>query len=255
VLLYNVSESEETRRQRTSYPMQIRFETREDGLRGAVTEGLLAMGQAEIVLPLVGGVSDEAATRVLRYIGDYVAASGQHILPDETMRYGWSTLRFTAVNTEGTLLAIEELAFPYSATDEEYTLGSAQAIAILQEQDNAVARNGMASVAHHPHRSELAVICRYLSPNQPRRVMVFDRLRSRAPNDSGWFVGCGRPDHDHNDLKELARMHLVYLAELDPKIVYYLAMPEDTRIVFDRGKVIVFAPGEQDGRLDDAIAL
>ncbi len=235
--------------------MQIRYETRADGVRGALTSGLAAMGQAEFVLPMTPGMADEAAVRVLRYIADYVAASGQHILPGETMRYGWSTLRFSPATADGGLLLIEELADPFAATADSFIPGTAHAVAILQEQDNAVARHGIPRVAHHPHRSELAVICRRLAPSQPHKVMVFDRLKAKASDDSGWFVGCGNPAHDHNDLHELARIHLIYLAELDPKVVYYLAMPEDTRVVFDRGKVIVFAPGQQDGRLDEGMGL
>ena len=233
--------------------MQIRIETSASGKRRGVTSGLAAMGQAELALEMTASAPDAAAERVLHYVADYIAASGQHILAGETMRYGWSTIRF-APTASPELLNVEELASPFAPGAESYITGAAQAIGILGAQDDTVRRNGVAVPSHHPHRSELAVICRRLRPNTPPKVMVFDRLKATRQDDSGWFVGCGNPSHDHNDFSELSRLHLVYIATLDPKIVYYLAMPEETRVVFDHGQVIVFAPGEQDGRVDEGIS-
>ena len=231
--------------------MQMRFESAPDGKRRALTNGLVAMGQADLALETTPNISDEAVERVLYYISDYLAASGQHILAGETMRYGWSTLRFAATASPD-LLNVEELANPFAPGAEMFATGAAQAIGILAMQDATVQRNGIAIAAHHPHRSELAVVCRRLKPNPPPKVMVFDRIKTTQPDDSGWFVGCGSPDHNHNDFNELSRLHLVYIATLDPKIIAYLAMPEETRVVFDHGQVIVFPPGEEDGRIDGA---
>lgn len=232
--------------------MQVRFETHPSGARRAVTVGLQEMGQTEFMLLMTPHVTDESGTRLLRYIGDYIAISGQHIRPNETMRYGWSTLRFTK-STNEPLLIIEELKDPFSAASSVYIAGADTAVSVLNEQDAAVQRNGIERAAHHPHRSEIAVICRHVTPTSA--VLVFDRIKTTRADDSGWFVGCGNPDHDHNDTRELARMHLIYLAEALPQIVTYLAMPEDSRVVFENGKAIVFPPGEDDGRLDSAESL
>jgi hypothetical protein len=228
--------------------MEIQFQSTPEG-RFARTVGLAEMGQHELMLVMGPAVGDEAAARVLNYIGDYIIASAQHIAPGETMRYGWSTLRF--IHLPGTQdLAIEELANPFTAASESFVPGATKAITILAEQDATVYRNGIPKPAHHPHRSELAVVCRHVTPAAPPKVMVFDRLTSQRMDDSGWFIGCGDPNHNHNDLGELARIHLIYIAELDPKIVFYLALPAETRVVFDRGKALVFAPGQEEGRLD-----
>jgi hypothetical protein len=227
--------------------MQIRYETTLNGENRAVTTGLAEMGQTEFALVQTANLTEDAAARVLRYIADYVVASGRHIKSGETMRYGWSTLRFSP-SSDGTNLMVEELANPFSPRSDTYVRGAATALAILLEQDATVRRNGVQTIAHHPHRSELAVICRYVTPQSD--LMVFDRLKSTRQDDSGWFVGCGNPNHNHNDANELGKIHLVHLAEISPKIVAYLAMPEDTRVVFDHGSVIVFAPGQDDGRDD-----
>ncbi len=233
---------------------QFRLETRPDGLQRVITDGLASINGRECALELVGGVTPDQAERVLRYIGDYIASSRQKIKPGETMRYGWSTLRF--VQDEGdAALSIEELEDPYSTTSDTFARGAAKAIQILRSQDEAVKRNGLSSPAHHPHRSERAVICRRLSPNAPWRVLVFDRIKARQADQSGWFVGCGSSTHDHNDVNELASLHLVYLSERDPRIVEYLAMPEDSRVVFDQRRVIVFNPGAQEGHVDSTAVL
>jgi hypothetical protein len=231
--------------------MQVRYESASTGQRRAVTSGLMAMGQAELALELTMGVPDEAAERVLRYVSDYVAKSGQHVRANETMRYGWSTIRF-APTTSAELLNVEELANPLSPTADTYITGAAKAISILTTQDATAKRNGVARPGHHPHRSEMAVLCRRLRPTPPPKVMVFDRLKAGRSEDSGWFLGCGNPNHNHNDPGELTRLHLIHILTLDSRIISYLAMPEDTRIVFDHGKVLVFGPGQDEGRLDDA---
>jgi len=226
--------------------MQVRFESSPTGERRAITVGLQEVGQTEFVLLQSGGVSDDAAQRLLQYIGDYITASGKIIQTSETMRYGWSTLRF-GLGADN-LLHIEELTDPFVHNANSYRPGAATALAILREQDAAVHRNNIPTVAHHPHRSEMVVICRHISPQS--RIMVFDRIKATRPDDSGWFVGCGDASHNHNDIKELARMHLVHIAEMNHKIVMYLAMPEDTRVVFEQNVAIVFAPGQDEGHPD-----
>jgi hypothetical protein len=231
--------------------MQIRYERSAAGENRAVTSGLHEFGQKEFALLQTANLTEDGASRILKYIGDYVTASQKTIKTGETMRYGWSTIRFTP-SSDGMYLSIEELANPFSPTSERYVLGAATALTILQEQDNTVRRNSGKSIGHHPHRSELAVICRHVTPKS--QLLVFDRLKSTRQDDSGWFVGCGNPNHDHNNVDELGRMHLVHLADVNPKIVAYLAMPEDSRVVFDDGRIIVFAPGQDEGR-DDTEAL
>ena len=91
--------------------MQIRLETRSDGLQRLVTQGLNEFKQQEFALELMGDVTENEATQLLRHIGDYIASSRQQIMADETMRYGWSTLRFTQ-DPGADLLTVEELAEP-----------------------------------------------------------------------------------------------------------------------------------------------
>ncbi len=230
---------------------QFRLETRADGLQRVVTDGLAAQNGRECALELMDGVTADNAERVLRYISDYLTASGQKIMAGETMRYGWSTLRFAQDNNDPAL-SIEELEEPFATASDTFRRGAAKAIAILRAQDETVRRNGLSTIAHHPHRSERAVICRRLSPTATWKVLVFDRIKARQAEQSGWFVGCGSSTHNHNDVAELASLHLVYLSERDPRIVPYLALPEDTRVVFEPSKVIVFAPGVQAGQVDNA---
>ncbi len=231
--------------------MQILYDIAPNGARRARTEGLQSVGQMEISLEVNGQIPEDSSERLFRYISDYVMVSGQKIHSGETMRYGWTTLRFTLA-PDGTMLQIEELAQPFSPDSSDYTAGAVNAMAILTKQDTTVRRFNIQKIGHHPHRSEMAIICRNL--NAKSKIMVFDRIASNKTEDSGWFVGCGDSGHDHNNLQELARIHLAHLVAGRPKIVYYLAMPEETRVVFDYTKTIVFPPGENEGREEDSDA-
>ncbi len=229
--------------------MRIQF-SHPDGRRRASTVGLASIEQSEIALDLPASIAEEAATHLLNFIADYLLASGRTISSGETMRYGWSTLRFDQSPPDPTLV-ISELADPFSTNIDHYVPGAARAITIIAEQDAVVQRNAVVMAGHHPHRSETAVVCARVVPGVPVRVLVFDRFATQELDDSGWFIGCGDATHNHNDASELFRVHLVRVAELDPRIVYYLALPEGTRVVFERRRVIVFAPGVQAGRVDE----
>lgn len=228
--------------------MNIKTLTNVQGISYATTNGLVAMGHLEMRIKYGSGVGVEDTSKVLTYISDYLLTSGQRIQHNETMRYGWSTLRFNA-NSEIGMLTIEELEKPLDPYANEYIEGVARSVAILNQQDATVARNGIIGQGHHPHRTEMAVICRHIRPDST--VMVLDRIKTSAVDDSGWFIGCGRSDHNHNDPNELARIHLVYIVESRPNLLMYMAMPDETRVVLDRNSVIVFSPGESEGRLDE----
>jgi hypothetical protein len=228
--------------------MDIRFEVTPGGDRRALTVGLRDMGQSEFALVLTNRVSEEAARRILTYIGTYVKTSHQRINVGETMRYGWSTLRFS-LSSDGECLIIEELEMPYAARCSTYVIGASRALNILIEQDRTVHRNKIKEIGHHPHRSEMAIICRKVNPYS--KVMVFDRLVTNRQDDSGWFIGCGDSSHNHDDVNELGRINLVHIVEANNRIVRYLAMPVDTRVVFDDDQAIVFPPAQEEGHPDD----
>jgi hypothetical protein len=142
------------------------------------------------------------------------------------------------------------LTGPTPQTPPGLPLGAEQALALLAAQDAAGPRFGLPAGAHHPHRSELAVICRRVSPTTPRRLLVLERMRAAGQDDSGWFIGCGQQDHQRDDVTELARLHLVDVSDLDPCVVTYLAMPVATRVALDASRIIMFSPGQQGGIID-----
>jgi hypothetical protein len=45
-------------------------------------------------------------------------------------------------------------------------------------------------------------------------------------------------------------MDLLHLVEPFPDLIPYLAMPVDTRVIFETSQVIVFDPGKQNGQVD-----
>lgn len=92
--------------------MQIRMSTGDALPRRAWTEGLEALGQQELGVTLPwpqGDARDTQITRLLRFIEGYISSQPRRILAGQTMKYGWSRLRFVADEQENRLL-IEELS-------------------------------------------------------------------------------------------------------------------------------------------------
>ena len=77
--------------------MQIHFSEHQAGQRYAQTEGLQALGQQELAVPLFwqqGDQRDQQIIRLLKVIGQYISDQPKRITAGQTMQYGWSMLRF-----------------------------------------------------------------------------------------------------------------------------------------------------------------
>src|SRR5262249_1198963 len=89
--------------------------------RWAWTDGLHTYGQAEVAVALPWPESDPRDQQVkdlLRFLEKYVAEQHGRILPNQTMRYGWTMLRFREdarnESEQGTAtLLVEELRDPF----------------------------------------------------------------------------------------------------------------------------------------------
>lgn len=235
---------------------EFRIETNAYGKQRVVTIGLAALGgQQECAVALTEDLSQAEAEHVLNFIADYITRLHQTIHAGDTMRYGWSTLRFVAEPGSG-VLVLEELEMPLDDRNDCYIPGAARAVSLVRYQDETTQRLGSPVVAHHPHRSERVVICCRLAPASTWPVLVMDRLdRDPGADYSGWFAGCGDPSHSHDDLAELSAAHLVHLVQHEPRLLPYLALPEGTRLVFEASRVIIFPPNQDEGIEDMPLIL
>jgi len=239
--------------------MQIKFVDAENQTRWAVTDGLRTLEQREIAVTIPWLEQDpreRLLTDLLKFIESYLSDQSTQILAGQTMHYGWTTLRFVQDehNLSGAgpeVLLIEEIEHPF-APDDTYVSGVAHTMALMQLQEEAMRRNTITGDALYPHRSRFALICKRVTPKtvQFLRPLVAHRAWQPRKPDSGWFIGCCSNDHDHDDPEELARIHLIHLAEHFPAIFPYVAMPVDTKLIFEETQVILFRPGEQEGYVD-----
>jgi hypothetical protein len=228
--------------------------------RKAWTEGLSALGQAEIVVPLQWSEDserDRLIMRLLEFIGAYVARQPRRILAGQTLTYGWTTLRFDAADVQPRAGAIErlvmhELCDPFGVDAAQYCAGAARAIGLVRVQGDALRRNGITGEAEHPHRMHLAIACtRAMRRNGSlAEPLVLERDEPTEAHDSGWVVRCADPAHNHDDPNELHRVHLLHVVSAFPVVFGYLAMPAGTAVTVSEQEAIVFPPREDEGVVD-----
>lgn len=240
--------------------IQIHFRNTEGQERLAWTEGLQKLGQREMMVLLSGlehDRRDAPVSDLFRFLENYLQSQPKRILPGQTLRYGWTLLRF--VDDEHNLtdagkefLLIEEMRYPFSDTDPSYTPGVVRALTLLQLQRDALRRNKVSSDAIYPHRSQLALVCTRVTPEniQSVRPLVAQRYQQPDVRKSGWFISCCDQNHNHDDPDELDQIHLYHLVGAFPGLFPYLAMPVGAALLFEQTYAVVFHPGEDEGRID-----
>ncbi|SRR5579884_2917593 len=240
--------------------MQIHFRDAENHWRWAWTEGLRTWGQEEIAVMFPQSDQDShdlLITNLLKFIENYLISQATQILSGQTMRYGWTTLRFVRdeqnLSGEGTaILLIEEVEHPFSLEEASYIPGVAHTLTLMQLQQETTRRNHVNGDMIYPHRSQRALVCHRVTPNTITllRPLMAHRAWQPTVRESGWFIGCCSNDHDHDCSDELGMMHLIHLVEPFPALFPYLAMPVGTQVVFETSQAILFRPGEQGGQVD-----
>ena len=240
--------------------MQVHITKGAKGPRWAWTDGLHAYGQAEVAVTLPwpeGDPRDQQVKDLLRFLEKYVMEQHGRILPGQTMRYGWTMLRFREDEQndcgQGTeTLLVEELREPFKFGELAYVPGASRALQLVAIQQGVIRRNRITGDSEHPHRSKLVMVCSRIRPETiaTLRPLRMERVWEPDSTRSGWLIACVEDDHDHEDVDELEEAHLHHLVERFPGLFAYLALPVGTLLLFTKEDVLVFGPGEQDGRAD-----
>jgi hypothetical protein len=129
--------------------MQIHFRDAENQWRWAWTDGLRTGEQREIAVMFPQSEQDShdlLMTNMLKFVENYLISESTQILPGQTMRYGWTMLRFVRdeqnVSGQGTeILLIEEMEHPFSLDETSSVPGVAHTMALMQVQQEAMRRN------------------------------------------------------------------------------------------------------------------
>ncbi|HTI14638.1 MAG TPA: hypothetical protein VL461_08735 [Dictyobacter sp.] len=241
--------------------IQIHFHTDDNQQRWAWTEGLQAPGQWEMCVSVSwseNDARDKLISNFFKFIEKYLNSQPKRLLPQQTLRYGWSLLRFVQdrENLSGVgpdILRIEEQKNPFADGDPVYIPGIAQTLALLQIQNEAMVRNRTTGVSLYPSPSQSALICTRLTPEtiqHLRPIMAHRSWQPKNPHESGWFIGCCEDNHNHNNANELTTVHLLHLVEQFPGIFPYLAMPVGMLLLFEERQAIIYRPNEEFGQAD-----
>lgn len=145
-------------------------------------------------------------------------AQGTSFRAGQTVLFGGSPLRLRAL--DGTLGL--ETRDPDGWTTD---LGPALMRVWLQQE---VARSVELTVAF-PHVLSTAVICKQAT--KPLDGYFLSRTAPTAAQDSGWFVGCIDPEHDHQTAEALTLVTLLTLSHQHPALDDLLGLPPGTDAV------------------------
>jgi hypothetical protein len=154
---------------------------------------------------------------------EHRVAKGVRFQAGQVVQFGGATLRL--VSREDGTLGVEELVpGPKAAWQETVD----RALMTTWTQNEIVRSVGLEHLLAFPRDVSSAVVCTRLE-EQPG---VFMRREASADaNDSGWFVACLDPAHDHRAEANLTGMVLSQLAAVCAPAVQFLALPPGTDVV------------------------
>lgn len=143
--------------------------------------------------------------------------AGTRYKPGETLQIGWM---FTRLFDRGRgLLGLEEPDF--ASVPIRWVDCVDRTLLHLRHQRDVAESVGMLDELAPPSIRSSAVVCsRYATS------AAFGMRRTEpAEADSGWFVGCLDPDHDHTNPRRLGRVSLYELVLHRPAAMAFLALP------------------------------
>ena len=240
--------------------MQLHFHQDEYLVRWVSTDGLRTLGQRELATRISWPEHDPRdglLTNLLRFLEDYLRGQPKRLLPGQTLRYGWTLLRFVSDEHQSggagpDALLIEEEQHPFTNNEPSYVLGVARTLTLLHLQNEVMRRNRATGDSSHPSPVHTVITCTRVMPETIAHLRPIMAHRAWEPTsqESGWFIGCCDHEHDHNNPAELSTGHLYHLVVSFPGLFPYLAMPVGYQILFEEHQAIIFHPGEQHGQVD-----
>lgn len=146
-----------------------------------------------------------------------MVASGSRFMSGQTIQIGWGCLKF-GVLAEGSLRLLEP---DYTSKPPiEFVDSVTQTLSHLRLQKDIVESYfGIEEIAF-PSLMESCIVC----TNAEAADVVMDRMAAEPP-DSGWFIGCTRESHDHNDLENLTKVSVYEAVQRFPAAIGFLALP------------------------------
>ena len=205
----------------------------------AQTSGCHRYGQAEISVEWSG---DNYLKPTLDWILAWIeteVADGRRFLPEQTVEIGWSLLQIRQRN-DGTFALFEPdfksmpIIFVDSVTNTLFHL-------LIQK--SVVDSVGLTEEIALPSLRQSCLVCTEFGGSTG---YVLDRAKGSDKLDSGWFFGCYRPEHDHNNAANLRRVSLYEAASLkDERVVPFIGLPVGVMVHFDGARLSLFRDGKK----------
>ncbi len=154
-----------------------------------------------------------------------LVANGEVLKPGETFQFGWLTLQIRALDADRLTLFEPDFRSP----TVEYVPGANAAIRHMMVQLFTLDSFGIERA-------------RMMMPNMRQTVMACERFAD-APiffmtrnepinhtDDSGWYMGCMDPDHDHNTHETLDCLTLYEAVLKRSDIAQWIMLPTEAKV-------------------------
>ena len=161
---------------------------------------------------------------LLQFLEDRVAA-GTVFRPGQSLQMGWSTLEIET--REDGALTLSELDL--SEIPGRRARSVSLTLMALYRQKAVVDSFDPPLPPAFPSMTQEAVCCDGYADAD---ALMLTRVAGDG-RDSGWFFGCVKDGHDHQDAGRLVKAPLVELAAARPAVIEYLAMPPGSVVMLD----------------------
>jgi hypothetical protein len=163
-------------------------------------------------------------------------AGGRRFLPEQTVQVGWSVLEIRQRN-DATLSLFEP---DFQSIPVRFVDSVSNTLLHLFLQKSAAESLALTEELALPSLRDGALVCTEFGSTEG---FIMSRLTPKAA-DSGWFLGCDSPTHDHTSPEVLRRVSL-YEAVIrhDDRTLPFLGLPPDSFVGFG-GAVPYFSRGE-----------
>jgi hypothetical protein len=178
-------------------------------------------GHPELVFDI--GDAPETDGRWLVEFLEEAVAEGERFAAGETVAIGWMVTR--VADAGDGLLTLHE---PDMESMPIVWIPSVRTTLMHLRVQRAIAESvGLEDELDFPTIRQSAVVC---TDVEDAIGLVLSRAKPDG-GDSGWFVGCNEPAHDHADPKNLDRTSLYQIALAAPASVGFLALPAGVQVI------------------------
>jgi hypothetical protein len=173
-------------------------------------------------------IPEDDVKTLLEYIEQSVA-KGIEFKKKETIQFGWMRLLIDEYSDQFLSLFEPDMkTFPI-----KWKRSITQTLIQARIQKDTADSLGLLNEISFPSILQSAIICNNLENSNG---FFLERFEPES-NNSGWFVGCMDPNHDHNNHLNLMRISLYKILCSYPNLIMFFALPPDTSITFVDGIV------------------